>query len=79
MAVSEFGGLMRKFYIAKIRTWENYGGKRVCGLWRGDITNISLYGVYLLVLIIALNLPRCYLDFYINILVKFDQYYLNIS
>ena len=37
----------------------------------GDITNISLYGAYLLVLLIALNLLVCYLGFYINILVKF--------
>ena len=38
MVISEFGALTREFYIAEIRTWENYGGKRVWPLMRGNIT-----------------------------------------
>ena len=28
MALSEFGSLTREFYVAKIRTWENYGDEQ---------------------------------------------------
>ena len=37
MVLSEFGALMREFYIAEIWTWENYGGKRVWRFIGGDI------------------------------------------
>ena len=45
MAVSEFGALVREFYIVEIETWKNYGGKRVGALWRDDITRF--YCIYI--------------------------------
>ena len=42
MAVSEFGALTREFYILEIRTWENYGGKRVWRFMEGPYNEVLL-------------------------------------
>ena len=43
MAIGEFGALTREFYIAEIRTWENYGGKRVWPFMGGRYNEALLY------------------------------------
>ena len=41
--MGEFGALTREFYIAKIGTWENYGGKRVWRFIGGRYNEVLLY------------------------------------
>ena len=42
MAVSEFGALMREFYIVEIGTLENYVGKQVWRLMEGRYNKVLL-------------------------------------
>ena len=47
IALSKFGALMREFDIAEIRTWENYGGKRVWQFMEGRYNEALLYYIFI--------------------------------